>query len=126
MRRRVYGSLRASERARGGQSAGREERERSGGASLTAAASAYKDDGFVNYGAHGDGSSLRARCTPTHVALGHDRSWLPRKLPPLHPSPRVCSSSRAGVPRINTHTRRSRVPCKDRSLYGRAAEITSM
>lgn len=45
-----------SQYAKKGRDRGRGRRE----ASLTATASAYKDDGFVNYGAHGDGSPLRA------------------------------------------------------------------
>lgn len=66
-----------------------------------AAASAYKDDGFVNYGAHGDGSSLRAL---------HSDARRSRSRPELAAT-KTSSSSRvyliAGVPRINTRIRRA-------------------
>lgn len=84
------------------------------GASLTAAASAYKDDGFVNYGAHGDDSLRSARASARAASLLRRTSLsVTIGAATKTPSAFACSAS-SPASRINTRTRSFRVPCKDR------------
>lgn len=128
-----YATMRSPPLALDGRTAGREEdsqdakKGRDRRASLTVAASAYKDDGFVNYGAHGDGSPLRAL---------HSDARRSRSRPRLAATKTSSSSFFTTASRVRLHSRCTAdkhaytVGPEFRVRTGRftagAAEITSM